>query len=218
MHVLLIDSHKSKALYQSGLSGLSTVLSTVNSAQEALELQLPDNIHDELSFRILGYVGQDKPSRYVPLYHCLPPKVKVSMLTLETLSTACFGYRMSRFLTNSRRVASIALFAAYTKWPPITDRAARLELYSSYGSWLYKGLRSVPEPVAKFCSDFGLPTHEVRKWPVDMLFGSPNYGKKQVGKVEMLDVVNCAAQLDYDVVSLARPTLSAMIEDWRSNK
>lgn len=217
MHVLSIESHKSEALYRSGLAGLGEVLASVTDIHEALNLQLPKDLFSELSYRIHGYSGL-KEIRYVPLYYALPINIKLSLYTRAELCKPVNMYPMSRFLTNSKGIASLMLFANYNNWPSISDKDARLKLYTEYGSWFYKGIGPLPFMVDEFCSSYGLEPYFVRRWPVDILFGSPGFRKRQPDKLYFLDAVNCGALLPYDIVSLSRPSLHTMLENWKNHE
>lgn len=220
MHVLSIESHNSSTAYRDGLRGLKSVLREVTSIEEALTLEIPQTIHDELSFLILGYSGKDKEIRYCPLYDNLPSPVKLSLYTQQYLEKRVFipEHKMARFLTNSRRMASVILLASYAGWPEVTDSQSRLEKYTEYGSWLYKGVGEVPPFVTSFCTEFNVDVRTLRRWPLDLLFGSPRLRSRFSGKVQLLDAVNCAATPSYDLVSLSRPPLHSLIENWRNSK
>lgn len=214
MHVLSIESHRSESLYRSGLSGLSEVLASVTDIHSALSLQLPKELFSELSYRILGYTGKKEP-RYIPLYHQLPSNVKLSLYTQAELCKPVNTYPMARFLTNSKRIAAVMLFANYSKWPSILDKEARLKLYTEYGPWLYKGEGRIPSVVHDFCTLYKVEHRVFRSWPIDILFGSPNLRNREPHKMQFLDAVNCAAAVSYDLVSLSRPSLHSMIENWK---
>lgn len=214
MHVTLIENHNSSSRYFEGLDGLRAILSSCEDIDRALDMPLTHELMSRFSNDILGYSGPSSISRIIPLYHCLPPRVKLSLYTYNKLRGPVFSHKMSRFLCGTKNQCLVVLFAKYANWPEITEQQERARLYSSL-PWLSSKQGPAPEIVKSFCATYRITVSAFKKLPLDLLFGSPNFRKRKPGELFLLDAVNCAAELDYDLVSLNRPPLNTLLEDWK---
>jgi len=232
MHVTLIEKHNSKERFVAAQKALSVILSDKEDIIDAMSVKLSPTLLETLSHDILGYRGAASihgtgaasnssvagGARRIPLYDALPIRVKLSANTLDFLSGCeAFSYPMSRFLCRTKGQALTVLFAKHADWPSIGDKDGRLKLYTEF-PWYTTRKGEVPTVVSEFCLNYAISVAEFRRLPLSMLFGSPNFDTVIGNGQYIRDAVNCIAAPSYDLVSLSRPSLDTLIEEWRKSK